>query len=254
MNVLVEMDKLSELVGFEAKAGTDSSLESLLARVSDFLSARRVSLMLLDTEGSKDVRLKLVALHGELPKAAWDEKPNLGQGIAGKVLADGRSVVIANINAANLKAAMRHPGESASFMACPVPIAGQAAGVLNISDGVAGVPFTDDDLARAELAAVLVGRTIQLIRLQGMLDSRFAQMAMALEGITDSGAFMTLSAQDPRNLAKILAKAFYKEMDRCGFTFNQILNAAGDIIAELTSNLNRHKQHRRRVEKPDKGG
>jgi hypothetical protein len=245
MDIRVEMDKLRKLARFEAEGDSDSSLSSLMALVSGFLSAGRISLMLLDADGDKALRLKLVALHGDLPKSAWDEKPNLGQGIAGKVLAEGQSLRITNINAANLKAAMRHPGEPASFMACPVTIAGRATGVLNISAGNAGTPFTEEDLARAELAADLVGRAIHLRRLQGMLDSSFAQMAMALEGVTDSRAFMTLSAQEPRKVAKILAKAFYREMDRCGFTFNQILHAAGEIISELTGNLNRHKQRRR---------
>jgi len=31
-------------------------------------------------------------------------------------------------------------------------------------------------------------------------------------------------------------------MHRCGFTPNQIIHAAGEIISELTGSLNRHKQ------------
>jgi len=245
----VDIRKLLNLAGFEARGDDDSSLPRLMALVADFLSAGRVSLMLLDTEGDQGRRLKLAALHGNLPEIAWDEKPSLGQGIAGKVLAEGNALLIHDINTSSLKTVMRHSGEPASFIACPVPIAGQPAGVLNVSNASAGSDFTDEDLARAELAAVLVGRIIQEYRLKGMLDSSFAQMAMTLEGITDAGEFMALSTQEPRKVAKILAKAFYKEMDRCGFTFNQILHAAGDIISELTLNLNRHKKRSKRTEK-----
>jgi L-methionine (R)-S-oxide reductase len=245
----IDIKKLRELASFEAKGGDDSALSRLMTLVADFLSARRVSLMLIDTVGEKGRRLKLAALHGNLPDAAWSEQPTVGQGIAGKVLAEEQSLLIANINVTSLKTTMRHSGEPASFIACPVSIAGQSAGVLNISDSIAGTPFTDEDLAWSELAAVLVGRSIHQLRLQGMLDSSFAQMAMTLEGVTDAGAFMSLSTQEPRKVAKILAKAFYKEMDRCGFTFNQILHAAGDIISELTLNLNRHKQRRKRTDK-----
>jgi putative methionine-R-sulfoxide reductase with GAF domain len=251
MDIYVEMTKLLDLAAFETGGDSEAGLTKLVASVGDFLTARRVSLMLLDSEGDEGQRLKLVALFGQLPKTAWDEKPHMGQGIAGKVLAEGRPVVVADIEASKLKTAQRHPGESGSFIACPVPVAGQPAGILNVSDHATTTAFAEEDLARAEVAAVLVGRAIQLLRLQGMLNSSFAQMAMTLEGVTDAHTFTTLSVQEPQKVAKILAKAFYKEMHRCGFTSNQILHASSEIISELTNNLSRAKQRRKRLEKPD---
>lgn len=238
----IELGKLKELALYEPGADYDDTLSGLMASVSRCLLARRVSLMLLDTDGDQGQKLKLMALHGDLPKAAWDERPAPGQGIAARVLADGHALHIENIDATSLKSAKRHPGESPDFIVCPVTIAGQLAGVLNISDRIAGHAFTRDNLAQAELAAVLVGRAIQLFRLQGLLDSSFAKMAMALEGVSDSRSFMTISVHEPQKVAKILAKAFYKEMHRCGFTANQILHAAGETISALSDSINRHKQ------------
>ena len=43
-------------------------------------------------------------------------------------------------------------------------------------------------------------------------------------------------------VAGMLARAFYREMRHCGFSPNQIIHAAGEIISELTSSLNRHKR------------
>jgi hypothetical protein len=74
-----------------------------------------------------------------------------------------------------------------------------------------------------------------------MLDSRFAQMAFALEGRADSCSVITLSTHEPDKVARMLAKAFFKDMRHCGFTPNQIIRAAGEIISELTGSLNRHK-------------
>jgi hypothetical protein len=45
----------------------------------------------------------------------------------------------------------------------------------------------------------------------------------------------------------MLAKSFYKEMRHCGFSPGQIVNAAGEIISELTGSLNRHKKRMERV-------
>ena len=40
----------------------------------------------------------------------------------------------------------------------------------------------------------------------------------------------------------MLARAFYRELRHCGFTPNQIIHAASEIISELTGSLNRHKK------------
>ena len=248
MDIQIKFEALQNMLSFEVGEEHEDPLSWLMSLVSEFVAARRVSLMLLDSEGDKGKRLKLVALHGNLPSSAWNEKPKLGEGIAAKVLAEGQSQVIADINTSQLKTARRHPGESASFIACPIPIFGQMAGVLNISDGTSGVPFASQDLARAELSATVVGRSVQLLRMRGMLDSSFAKMAMVRAGILDSSTFIALSTTEPQKVAKILAKSFYKEMHRCGFTNNQIIHAASEIISELTLNMNRHRNRQKRQE------
>lgn len=246
MKIDVEMDRVMALASYETVDESEDSLSGMLSLVGRLMLARRVSLMLLDTVGDEGQQLKLVALHGDLPKSAWEERAKLGQGIAARVLADWQPILIPDINISPLKPARRHPGESGSFIACPVPVAGRPAGVVNISDSISGSPFTNADLARAELAAVLVGRSIHLLRLQGVLDSSFAKMALALEGVTDSDAFISLSVNEPQQVAKILAKTFYREMHRCGFSANQIIHAAGEIISELSASMNRHKQRQQR--------
>ena len=101
-------------------------------------------------------------------------------------------------------------------------------------------------MAAAELAALLIARAIQVGRLERMLDSRFAQMALTLEGSANAYTVTALSAHDPDKVAKMLAKGFYKELRHCGFTPNQIIHAAGEIISELTGSLNRHARRMER--------
>jgi L-methionine (R)-S-oxide reductase len=232
--------KFRELAGFQICGGFEDNLYRLTRLAGEMLAARRVSLMLLDSGDGKGKRLKLAALYGELPEAAWKEEPAPGQGIAGQVLVSGQSVRVSRIDRSPWKGTARRPADGGAFMACPLFIAGEPAGVINVSDPVERTAFSPDDLEYAELAALLVARAIQVARLERILDSRFAQMAFALEGRADAMAVTALSAHEPDKVAKMLAKGFYKEMHHCGFTPNQIIHAAGEIISELTGSLNRH--------------
>ncbi len=238
--------KLRELAGFQICGGFEDNLYRLTRIAGELLAAGRVSLMLLDSGHGKGSRLKLAALYGELPEAAWKEEPASGQGIAGQVLASGVSVRVNRISRSAWKATARRPDDAGAFMACPLFLAGEAAGVLNISNPVDREIFSADDLAAAELAALLIARAIQVGRLERLLDSRFAQMALTLEGSANAYTVTALSAHDPDKVAKMLAKGFYKELRHCGFTPNQIIHAAGEIISELTGSLNRHARRMER--------
>jgi putative methionine-R-sulfoxide reductase with GAF domain len=239
---VVQQAKLRELAGFEITGAFEDNLNRLASLVSELLAARRVSLMLLDVAPGKGARLKLAALAGELPAEAWKEESVPGQGIAGQVLTSGNSVRVASIGRSNWKRQARHIDESGSFIACPIQLAGRPVGVLNISQPINRSRFSAIDQANAEFAGLLIGRAIQVGRLGRMLDSRFAQMAFTLEGETDACTVISLSAHDPDKVAKMLARGFYREMRHCGFTPNQVIHAASEIISELTTSLNRHKK------------
>ncbi|MBK9325728.1 MAG: GAF domain-containing protein [Hydrogenophilales bacterium] len=238
--------KLRELAGFQICGGFEDNLYRLTRIAGELLAAGRVSLMLLDSGHGKGSRLKLSALYGELPEAAWKEEQAPGQGVAGRVLASGVSARVNRIGRSAWKSTARRPDDAGAFMACPLFLAGEPAGVLNISNPVDREIFSADDLAAAELAALLIARAIQVGRLERMLDSRFAQMALTLEGSANAYTVTALSAHDPDKVAKMLAKGFYKELRHCGFTPNQIIHAAGEIISELTGSLNRHARRMER--------
>lgn len=249
MNICSELDRLKELATFKPDDDHERAMSGLMDTVAGMFAAGRVSLMLVDSVGSLGQMLRLVALHGELPETAWNERSEESQSVAAQVLASRQSLVVNDINTSALKLVRRHSGEPASFMACPVPVSGIYAGVLNISKRENGQPFTEQDLAIAEFAAILVGRAIELGRLQGMLNSSFAKMALVLEEVSNSRSFIDLSIQEPQRMAKILAKSFYKEMSRCGLSANQIIHAASEIISEMTNSIVRHQRRQKRLEK-----
>jgi L-methionine (R)-S-oxide reductase len=245
--------KLLELAGFEAAGRLEDNLYRVACIIAELLSARRVSLMLLDTGPGKTIRLRLAALYGELPELAWKEETAPGQGIAGQVLSSGRALRVSHIERSRWRQSARRPDDGGSFLACPIPLGGGApAGVLNISGPIDRDMFSAADMELAQLAAAMTGRTIQLVRQERLLDSRLAQMAFTLEGSQDAYSVMSLSAHEPDRVAGMLARAFYREMRHCGFSPNQIIHAAGEIISELTSSLNRHKRRiNRGSETPD---
>lgn len=235
----MELARLQALIAFEPAGSFADSLAALAAHVAELLAAGRVSIMLRDIGQAGRGALKLAALHGA-PLTDWDSLPPQLDGIANRVLVTGKSILVADIRASAFADLARHGG--GSFLACPLIIAGQPAGVLNASEPLGRAAFSETDLTLAETAALLVARAIQTLRLTQVLDSRFAQMALALEGGGDCANMTRLSAHEPERVAKLLAKAFYREMHRCGLTPNQIIHAAGEIISELTESLNRHKQ------------
>lgn len=238
---LHRLDKLKELAGFEPNGRFEDTLYRLTCITGDAMAARRVSLMLLDTDSGKGVRLKLAAVYGELPEVAWRDDNPAEQGIAQHVLDLGQCLHVQDIGHSRWRALARRPGGTASFIACPIQIAGKVAGVLNVSEPIERAHFTRSDLDTAEFAARLIGRGIHAARLDRVLDSRFAQLAFTLEGRADACSVVSLSSHEPDKVARMLAKAFFKEMRHCGFTPNQIIRAAGEIISELTGSLNRHK-------------
>ena len=239
MQFIPRQDKLLELAAFDPQGSFDDALGRATVLIGELLEAERVSLMLIDVCQEDTTRLRLTTLYGKLPPEAWE--PELRQGIADQVMAGGNSMRVDDISRSEWQGLARRTGAKACFLSCPVRVGGLPAGVLNLSDPVGREAFSEEDQALGEMAAVLVGRIIQVTRLNRLLESRFAQMALTLEGLSDPCSAVQLTTHEPERVARMLAKAFYKEMRHCGFSPRQIIHAAGEIISELTASLNRHK-------------
>lgn len=239
--VLLRLKDLSR-VG-ETSSGLQESLQQMAAMAARILNARRSSIMLLDEHEEQDVRLRVFASHGELPEAALRETTRAGEGIAGHVLASGRPLLVEDIARSDFVQVARRLTEGGrSLISAPVVIDGHIIGVINVSDPNAPRPFDLDDLHLLEVVALFVGKSIQVVQLQGVLKSRFAQMALVREAEAQvEGAVAALGA-NPNQLATILAKSFFKEMIRAGFTASQIIHAASEIITQLNAHLGRLKR------------
>lgn len=236
--------KLQDLSFFlQTQGNLEESLKQMAMMAAKILNAASCSIMLLDEHDSEDVRLRVFAAHGELPEAAFKEETHQGQGISGHVLQTGKSLLVEDITQSEFaKVARRLTQGAKSLISAPILIDGKIIGVINATNPRSGRAFTLDDLHLLDVAALFIGKSVQVLQLQGVLNSRFAQMALAQEAQSTIGGAVAAMSQNPNQMAKILAKSFFKEMTRAGFTANQIIHAASEIITQLNDSLGKHSK------------
>lgn len=239
--------KLQDLAGFLEKGSFDDNMQQLVAMAAKILNAENCSLMLLNDGEMGDLRMRVCASHGPLPAAAYKESTGNGEGIAGRVVATGKGLLIDDIHQSEFAQWARRANDPRkSLISSPITINGRIIGVVNLSGHLQGRAFKMDDLNLLDVVALFIGKAIQVVQLQNILNSRFAQLALMQSAEKDLESTLASAVQNPDQVAKILAKSFYKEMTRAGFGSSQIINAASEIIAQLSGSLNRHSKRIKR--------
>lgn len=237
-----------KLVGISAfleqQADLDESLNGFVAMAANILNSGNCSLMLFrEGEGTGDFRLRLFAATGPLPEAAIREAAKVNEGIAGRVAATGEAILVEDItNSPYLPLARTPEARNKCFISVPVMVNSKVVGVLNVSNPKDGRCFNGDDLVLATSVALLAGKSIQVVQLQNLLRSRFAQVALSRDTKEIVAEKVTEFHHDPARLAKIAAKTFYREMTRAGLGSDHILNAATEIVSLLGDSLKKHKR------------
>lgn len=125
-------------------------------------------------------------------------------------------------------------------MVCAIVLQGKKVGVIHASGPLHHPAFTLDDLHSFSVVTPLVARSIQVIQLQSILKSRFTQIALSRADKSTIGNLTGGVVDNPHRIARILAKAFYREMLNAGFNLGQILSAATEVISEITTSLRKH--------------
>ena len=241
-----DMDFLNELVDLSVFLDDQDSLEASLRQlaemVADLLATENCSIMLLkeDREQS-DVALRVVAHHGYLPDVAYRETAPLNHGIAGRVAGNCEPLLISNIDS-SAYAASAHRRDPGGFISVPILIGAKLIGVLNLSKPRDARVFDQEDLKIASIVALVVGKSMQVFRLQRLLSSNFIQLALARETHDTPKKTLTEIAHHGERMTKILAKTFFREMQEAGFGTDHILSAATEIISLLNTDLARRQQ------------
>jgi GAF domain-containing protein len=247
-----ELARLHDLALFlAAEEQLETDLPQLARLAADSLGAGGCSIMLLSEGDEAQPRLRLWASTAELPESACQERPGVGDSIAGAVLERGEPVVIDDVGKSEFaRFARGRKGLGAAFMSVPITVGTLVLGVMNLSARAGAPPFGKAELARAGVVALLIGKSIQVERLQTLLRSRIAQLTLARQQ-PEVTASLTDGGLPPAKLAKVLAKAFYKDLAAAGFAPGQIIEAATEIIGQISGDIARHKTRLAREARKD---
>jgi signal transduction protein with GAF and PtsI domain len=238
------LDRLHQLSGFLDTHGTlDEQLNTLAERAAVMLQAAQCSIMLYTEDDADTPRLRVRASYGSLPEVAYTQLVAHGEGIAGQVAANGVALLVEDIMISPYAhLARRKSHTSNSLMVVPIRAEGCTIGVMNVTHPRSAGAFNASDLAMLEMIAVLTGKAIQTENLKNLLNSRFAQIALVQEADNAIGGVMLATAYDTDKMARIVAKTFFREMTQAGFGSKQIIQAASEIISQLSGSLQKHSK------------
>lgn len=206
----------------------DSVVEACWTRVA----CDRVTLMLADGEGEQAV-LSIAAWRGELGEEESHARVHTGASIAGRVHASGQAERVSD-------------AVSGSYICMPLRLDGRVLGVINVRRNPARAAFSDVDEAVLDALSLYAGKAIQAAELGFLMQSEFAQRALRDEGCSEPAHAFAHGVAQPAQVARMLAKSFYREMKSAGFGNDQVVGAAGEIIDQLSSSLRKHGQRMER--------
>ena len=226
-NALVKLHDLSAFS--EQNLSVEQGLQALAALAAQTLNAR-YSIVII-REGA-EARFREAASFGKSPFAnpleALTEPVN-------QVLDSARPLLLDEYDEPRAQTPTQP-----CLICAPIHANGKRIGVLAIADPRYKKRFNGDDLQLLELVALFLGKSLHILQLQHVLNSRFTQIALAQEADRAIGSALAADGENADKVAKILAKSFYREMAKAGFSSNQIIGAASEIIAQLSANLQKH--------------
>ena len=119
---------------------------------------------------------------------------------------------------------------------------GKTIGVIHVHEPKNKHSFDLSDLRLLEISALSMAKSIRLIQLQTILNSRFIKIALALNSDNMTGPAQPILPQHPHQVSKIVAKSFYREMKKAGFGRSQIINAASEILSQLNDDVRKPRE------------
>ena len=240
-----ELFDLSEFM--EQQGNLDENLHEIAVMAAKILNMENCSIMLLkDIENSHDLELRIFAHSGYLPDAAHSEAIKIKEGISGYVAASGEALFVEDIDKSKFASQKRGRYKSKGFISAPIIIQEKVIGVINANTPQDKSNIETKDLELLKIIALLISKSVQLVQLEAVLQSRYAQYALSQENIADDKKALLSLNKDPGKVAKILAKTFYHEMLRAGFGPDHMITTATEILSLLSEKLEKHKDRRDR--------
>ena len=223
----------------EQQKSLDECLQDLAVMAAEILQTQNCSIMLLKSdEDTGEISLRVFAHSGYLPDVAHREARRIKESISGYVVSKAEPLFVEDIDRSQFSHLKRGRYTSKGFIAAPIKIHDKVIGVIN-----ANTPLNRSNVERKDLdllmtIALLIGKSIQVIQLQSLLRSKYAQYALGQA----QGTSLSVSVhQSPDKIAKILAKTFYNEMSKAGFGPDHMLTTAAEIVSLLSDKLKKHQ-------------
>ncbi len=237
---VAEAQALARLNSFLSCLATYSDLDDCLSQlallVARIFEADTCVIVLSRAADAEDREPQVLSNHGRGPSAAAVKQLEHARLTAAYVLESDRPQLV--------ESASSSPRASPA-MGAPIRIDGSAVGALCIVGPGRRRRYAAEDLHLLDIVTRYVDRLVEVIQLRCLLNSRFAQLAVMREcGVPEAGT-LPAASRNPDALAKLLARSFYREMAKAGFCSRQIINAAAEIISQLTDNLDQRGEVRR---------
>jgi K+-sensing histidine kinase KdpD len=157
----------NDLVGYigelvDAREQLHEMLELIVRMIAELLSAKRVSLMLLDKDRSE---LFIKMSFGIEEWVVENTRVKVGEGIAGKVAATGEPLLISNIEENEVYSAPNGPQyDTTSLLSVPLRVHDVVVGVMNVNNKTSGQPFDRDDLNLLISFGDRISRALERVR------------------------------------------------------------------------------------------
>ncbi|WP_020651661.1 hypothetical protein [Massilia niastensis] len=239
-SVVQDLRDLFSEVGFEGSL--EDCLDELSALVARMLSAKGCTIILLTDEEAMRTEISERAGFGFLPGTP----ARLRKSLSHLAMPTFPKPALAGGSEARVDS-----------MFSTIVLKGKVVGLIQAVLPQQHNSFSKDDLDLFSILTPIITKSIQVIQLQQLLKSRFTQAALGKSGDASAQEMLSGVMRNPNQIARILAKSFYREMLNAGFNINQIIFAATEVISELSASVRKHGARRKKrimegKEQPDK--
>ena len=225
--------------GLAAITSIGDLLDFIVELVSNELDAERVSLMLVNEQGTE---LSIAASRGLDQNIVTQTRVPLGSGVAGRVAKEGKQLYSNGDPADPTVEAGRHPGAHGPFASIPISVSvpirtpTNVLGVLNVTGRRESRPFDQDDSsylsALAGQLAVALERARQAESLQTAYDSlrRTQDELVATGRLKAIGEMAAGVAHDFNNLLNgilVNSQLIQRDLDKDGIPRDRVRKQAG---------------------------
>ena len=177
LNVL---HKVSETLTLQLNI--EKLLTSIIRLISQRTLTEKISIMLVD---KKTKQLRIRAAKGVTKTKIKTVKFKIGEGVAGWVAKEGKSVLIKNTLKESRFENIITRSEKRQFICVPMKVRGQTIGVINVEEKVGGLAFTRDDLTILATigyeAAIAVSNALLFDELQQSYFNTITALVRAME-------------------------------------------------------------------------